>query len=247
MHHVCAFTQLQGPVTNGKVNALTDGILTIQNNDFLPPNDMQLMALAAMSPTLSAARITSPKLRQITQPQIRPVTLAAVLPTNPNVQKFTNLNVTLKGLEEFQAQVTISPGTTEQSTIIAFLLDRYVPPVAGDIITLRGSSTTTATANSWTQLTYTLDDQLPSGLYALVGGEHQSANGQAFRFIIDNQFFRPGGLSVTALGNRTIDEQYMGRWGEWGRFKNTSLPRLEVLCNGADASHTIFPQVVKVG
>jgi hypothetical protein len=248
MHHTAAFVNTAlANVANTDIPALSDQILAIQNGHFLPPNDMKLMAVVAASATLLRARLSSPSLRQITQPQVRPINVGTLPVTDPNAQVFFGVTPTVSGLEELAMQATSGVAMTEVFTGLIWLLDRYVPPVQGQIITLRATSTTAAVANVWSGVAYTLDDQLPNGLYALVGSEVQSANGIAHRWIISNQFFRPGGLSVTALGNRTIAQQYNGAWGEWGRFRNTDLPRLEVLANAADASHTIYPQVVKVG
>lgn len=246
MHHTLAYFKSVDNVANTALNAVSDGIITIQNNNFLPPNDMMILAAYVGSATLTRARLTSPTLRQVTQPQIRPVNVAVLPATNPNVQKFGVTGMRVKGLEELSVQVTSGVAMTENAYAVLCLLDRFSPSVAGDAITLRGTSTTAAVASTWSLLTYTLDDQLPNGTYAIVGSEVISTNAIAHRWTVDNQFFRPGGMSVTSAGNRTIDEQYDGSWGEWGRFKNTSLPRLEVLCNAADATHTIFLKVVKV-
>lgn len=247
MHHTSAYFLNIANVANTDVPAVQDGILTLQNNHILPPQDMPLLYAYAGSATLTRARLTSPSLRQITQPQIRPINVALLPANNPNVMTFQLDGLKVRALEELAMQATSGVAMNEHFYGVVGLLDRYVPTVAGDKITLRATATTAAVASAWTQIQYTLDDQLPNGTYAMVNSEHISANGIAHRWTFDNQFFRPGMLSFATIGLRTIVENYANAWGEWGRFRNTSQPRLEVLCDAADAVHTMFLEVIKVG
>lgn len=90
-------------------------------------------------------------------------------------------------------------------------------------------------------------DALPKGRYAVVGSECISTTAIAHRWIFDNQSFRPGALSSGAIGERTHRLFYDGSLGTWGTFISQVPPRIEVLCSGADADHTIFLQVVRIG
>lgn len=52
---------------------------------------------------------------------------------------------------------------------------------------------------------------------------------------------RPG-ASTSPCSNSAY--QMYGTLGTWGTFTVPLMPRLEVLCNAADAVHTVFLQVV---
>lgn len=248
MFHLAAFSaSVANGTTNTDVAALSDDILTIQNSHFLLPQDMWLAQVVGMGVGINRHRITSPTLRQITQPQVRPVISGATPPTNPNVMFLHKRPIRVRGGEELAYQATHDDAGAQIQVGLIWLMDRADPLPQGDPVTLRGTSTTAATANAWSSITYTLDDQLPAGVYALVSSEVISTNAKAHRWIIDNQFWRPGYLSNTALGNRSPDRQLEGDLGLMGNFRNTSLPRLQVLAGAADASHTVFMRVIRVG
>ncbi len=246
MLHVAAFTSSQIGAANQQMAALSDDILIIQNSNFLLQKDMQLLFAAAMSVSISRARLNSPSMRQIAPKYIRPV-IAAVIPgNNPNVD-FDNLNpFTLKGLEEITCEFTHTNVGAERGTTIIGIADRIVPPPSGSVYPLRVTSVGPAVANSWTTIALTFEQSLPAGTYAVIGGEMFSATGIAFRLIFDEQVERPGFLMHSALTQRSAFETYEWPFGVWGRFRTTNLPRCQVLCNAADAVFEGYLHCVKV-
>lgn len=246
MYHLCDYTASLGSVTNNDTAALADSILTIINGHFLLPFDLGLYAAAAFQANLSRVRLTSPKLRQTNPLYLEPINLSAPGVNNPNVLSFFDAPVILKGQEEVEMDVTTSAAGPAQYHGLLWLADTIVPPPAGDVFFLRATSTTTATANAWTLLSYTLETQLPAGRYAMIYSETQSASGVAHRWIFDNQFLRPGNLSFIALGSRNYHRFYEYAMGVMGYFYTYSLPRCEVLCTAADAAFEMRMAVVKV-
>src|SRR5262249_19290050 len=111
----------------------------------------------------------------------------------------------------------------------------------------RFTSTTAAVANKWTTTVLTFQDSVPPGVYAMLWSECQSTNGQAHRWIIPNQLWRPGLPSATALSNRLPYDLYQGIFGTMGVFRSTALPQLQVLANGADAAHEGYLAVTRIG
>ncbi len=154
----------------------------------------------------------------------------------------------LPALEELQPSAVddTNPGPTT-GWFLMWLANALVPIPMGDILTARATATFAATANVWTLGTFTLETALPSGLYALVGSEHISATAIAHRFQIPNQVARPGALSHQANADLQDFRLLTRRLGEYGRFLNTAPPQIEVLCTGADASHEIYLQLIKIG
>lgn len=243
--HVAAFTESIVQLTNEDISALTDDILAIQNGHLFPQMDMDLQFVAVMSPNMDRARLVSPTMRQVTLPFIRPLNVAALPATDPNVADYRDIGIHLRGLEEFALEVTTNAAGPSRVTGVVGLGGPIDPIPVGDVFTFRGTSTTAAVANAWSTLAVTFADILPAGNYAIVGGEHQSTNGQAFRLILEGQYWRPGGISVSALGNRTHWMFYKGGLGVWGRFKSTRLPIVQVLANAADAAHEIYLDIVR--
>jgi hypothetical protein len=248
MFHLSAFFVSISTTADTDVPAVVDDILTIQNNHFVLQRPYQLLAGAAMSATISRAKLASPSMRQIASPYIRPLILAAKPPTNPNIWLLDHNPFIIPPFEEVQMQGTsaIAMGN-ENFTGLIWLADNITPLPIGNIIPLRITSTTAAVANAWTSIALTFTDTLPSGVYAMVFSEHRSANGIAHRWIFSNQLERPGFMSMTNLTDRLPYAQAKGQFGVMGRFRSNDLPRLQVMCNAADASHEVYAHIVRVG
>ena len=246
-HTSAYFASVAASQTNLDVAAISDGILVIQNGHLIPYKDLMLLYAYSSGLGLVRSRLTSPKLRQITQPQIRPINKALLPAGNPNVAWYLANYLVCRGQEELANQQTTdaTAGPNNNYTVVS-LSDKLDPIPAGDILTIRATSTSTAVASAWTLVSYTLDDALPTGTYAMISSECISTTSIAHRWTYDGQFLRPGFLGQAADSTRVFDGQYNGRFGSMGRFRNQSLPRLEVLCNAADASFEIFAQVVQV-
>lgn len=247
MFHLSAYTELLGTTANTDIDALADQIMVIQNNHFLPQRDYNLIFAWAASATLNRARIVSPTARNVTLPFIRPINVAALPATDPNVADYSSNPFRVRGLEELAIEATsdIAMGTERFTALIGLETER-VPVPRGDIYTIRGTSTTAATANAWSDITVTWADLLSQGEYAVIGMETQSTNGQASRLIFEDQTMRPGSISVSALANRTHKLFYKGALGVWGYMRSYRFPNVQVLANAADASHTVYMDLVRV-
>lgn len=245
--HLAAYNLAIGAVADTDVPAVVDDILTIQNNHFVLSKPLNLISAWVGSPTLSRAKIASPSMRQIVSPYVRPINVAALPANNPNVWLLHHNPFTINWGEEIQVLGTAAPGTTERFTALIWLAEQIQPQTMGNMIPLRFTSTTAAVAFSWTTITLTFADTLPSGVYSMVQSECQSTNAVAHRWIISNQLYRPGHLSFAALGSRLPNAIGMGQLGQMGTFRSNDLPRLQVLANVADAAHEGYLWVQRVG
>lgn len=247
MHHTCAFSASIAQAADLQVAAVNDSVLSLQNNSFLPPQDLRLWFIAAMSVNLSRARIVTPSLRIPSTPYVRPI-IRAVVPNDPvRVADYRQTPLLLRQMEEFQLFALQGGAGAERVTGVAGLGVDFRPAPAGDVISMRGTSTNAAVANAWTPVAVTWQDSLPVGSYAVVGLEHQSATAQAARLIVLNQYWRPGCVSTPGIGDLGQEMFRRGNLGEWGRFNSNYLPTPEVLCNAADAAHEFYLYFVRIG
>lgn len=248
MWHLLAWFISIGQTADTDVTPVTDPVFLVQNGHFLPQTSIRMLWSAAMSATLNRARFATPKTRIVTNPWIRPIIEAATPPSNPAVCSWLDSPFLFNGLEELQLLATSGLVTgNENFTAVAAVASGIEPAPQGDYYRLRFTSTAAAVANKWSQVAVTWQDVLPAGQYAVIGLEHESANAQACRLIFNGQQFRPGTLSVNALANRQHDLFYGHRLGVFGRFLQTAMPLLEVLCNAADASHEGYLEIIRVG
>ena len=248
MFHLAAYVNAAlGSTANTDINALSDDILTIQNNHFVMNQPTDLLAAAAMSATLTRVKLASPSMRQIASPYIRPIIVGATPGSNPNVALYYNNPYRLVPFEEIQMQATSGVAMTEVFTGLIWVGSTNTPWPSGNVTPLRFTSSTAAVANAWTSVTITFEDTVPSGIYAMLFSEVHSTNAQAHRWIISYQIERPGFLSTVSTGQREPYAMALGQMGLMGRFRSNDLPRLQVLCNGTDNSHTGYLHVVRVG
>lgn len=247
MFHTMAWAKTVDSTADTDMTPVTDDIVSIQNSHFVLSQEMKLIAAMAMSATLTRAKLASPSMRQIASPYIRPINVAAIPANNANMWLLDHSPFTLKPYEEIQLQVTSGVAMTEPAAGLAWIQDNYVPIPSGNIIPLKIASTTAAVSNTWTTLSITFADTIPTGRYAAVLSECQSTNARAHRWIFSNQMWRPGFPSFAALSSRLPYAIEKGQFGVMGYFNSNDLPRLQVLVNGTDAAHEAYLHVVRVG
>ncbi len=252
MFHLMAYHDLNFASTSyTTVTPLLDGVLGYNRKDrYVYGRDLRLFASQVFSDNLEGARISTPSMSGVGTVMVRPWIDAVVAQNDPNLAVYLDRPPLLKKGEEINLEAKVS----SSSNIYGFNWVteglQLAPP--GEIITLDVETDILANQYQWTEVLPNWSDIyssdiLPNGTYAVVGSEHVSDTALAHRWIFDNQNFRPGGLSQTALDSRTHRLFYDGVLGVWGTFSNQVPPRLEVFCTGdSDNSHRAFLQVVRI-
>lgn len=247
MHTAAYFETGLASGTASDIPAVFDSVFTISNNHFLIQNARQLLWAYSSGLNLQNSSIQSPTIRRVTKLGIDPFNQAVLPATNPNILDLSKHPFSLPPLEELQNIVSDNTGTTDTVYTVFTSTPAVIPCPPGNIFTFHGTSSTPAVQGKWTTVIPVWDTILPSGDFAIVGGRMQSTNGIAFRVLLHGKSDRPGGLAVTSLGNRPPYLQRNGFLGEWGRFNAFTLPYIDVLCNGADATQDIELEIVQVG
>lgn len=246
--HLCNYNAAAlAAVANTDIPAIQDGYLPILNNHFVLPTSMMILKAHSGSATLQRTRLDSPTIRLYGNPHLRPVQQSLLPGSSPPVVWLNRRPFVLPAGEEIAVQATAT-GAGEHHNTQLWLFDG--PPIAidpGPIFAVRFTSTTAAVGSAWTLLTITLDQALPSGVYQMVFSELFSTTGIAHRWIFDQKTLRPGQMSQLSEFNAFNILSYQFPLGVMGRFTNTSLPRLEVLCDAADASHIGYIHLQKMG
>lgn len=245
--HCLAYTDSIGNVTNDDIPGISDPVFTLANGHYLPQEDLRMFFAAALGPNMDRIRLVSPTNQQITLPFIRPFNLAALPATDPNIADYRGNPFAIEALEELAIEATTNAVGPSRITAVIGVGRGLVPPPIGTPFTMRFTSVTAAVANAWTQVVATPANLLPNATYACIGNQAFSTNQIASRVNFENQVYRPGGIGVGALGNRTHPMWEKGGLGTWGRFVSTRLPIFEVLANAADAVHEFYADFIKVG
>lgn len=247
MFHLAAFFQNFGAAqVNTSMAALSDGIIPIANGHFIPYKGYDLIAAYVSGLLVQRARLNSGTIRQINPTYIRPINQALLPANNPNLMLMPQNPFAVIAHEELALEVSTTTAVSENDYGLIWLQSQYQSPPQGRTYNIRLTSTGVAVASTWTGIAYTLETALPAGQYAVVGGELQSTTCIGWRLTFDNQVERPGWLGQASLGNRLPYDLYYGGFGQWGTFFTYSLPRLEVLCNAADAAFEGYLEVVRI-
>lgn len=243
-----AYTESQD--TGGRLSevaALSDQHITTDGDDILVPEwAPNLVAVCAIGATISQAQMSSPSLRQRTLLDITPVNTATEPLDNGAWMPLFKRPIPLTPGEGLRARVAEGASGAEQGTVLVWLAGDVEEAPAGDIETIRCTSTTTLTAFSWTLCSLTLSQQLRAGTYAIVGMRAESTGALAARLVIPGSQFRPGVIGCDRPDDILPHEFRLGEIGVYGTFDHRFIPQVEFLSVSADSSEVVFLDVIKI-
>lgn len=246
-HHTVMFSSSIATGTETQVNAVSDGIITIQNNNFLPQRPYQAAYIAGCATNMQRVRVRTPSIRQIADHWVRGLNQANTWGFPQRVDHGGRNALNFKSGEEITVLATQNAAGAQTQYVALALADSMPAPVAGTSYCYRGTSATTATAGAWSLLSATWTDALPDGEYAVVGGTFFSAGCLLGRLVFENQTMRPGALGIQSLTNDVDPIFRYGGLGVWGTFRNYAPPQVEVFCTSADTTHEFYLDIVPTG
>lgn len=235
------------PVSTGysEMTPITDADLAVNpaTSRFWSSKDALILGAYAAGANLAKARVYTPW--QLPS-HVRPFN-AAILPNgNPGVANWLDQPMLIPATHDIIVDANQSGGSPADTIALLFLTTQGLTRApAGSLQTVRGDvSGASPGVRTWSEITVTWEYSLAPGDYAIVGSECVSTNGIAHRWMLEGSSCRPGGISQGSLTNLPSSFQMGGNLGAWGTFSSPLMPRLEVLCNAADATHSVFLQVI---
>lgn len=252
MWHIAAFSGAAGSAAPVLLAGLQDPVLTQspQGPGYQFQQQYRLIAAAAISATLVRAQLTSPQLRQIQIPDIKPIVAGTAWPSPFFIDWKMDQPLVLPKLEQISPLVTVTAAGPETATVLIWLGGTMDPIPAGPILRAHATSTGTAVAGAWTNITLTFDQSLPSGLYYVAASQHVSATALAHRIVYPispgSSLMRPGNYSNQAFTD-IIDPRISAHMlGGMGSFLNTAPPTMDVLCVAADNAHDFWLDLIPI-
>lgn len=240
MFHVSAYTvSYTGASTFTQNPAAADIVLQSRDSAIVAKTVNKLGAIWGFGATLTRCQFQAPSLRNVAQLEVQPIMNAmpgaGAYPGGLFVDEHP---YQLDDGEELGNYVAHSAAGAERDYAFARLYDAIPTPIAPNskIFTVRITGTTTLTANAWSNVALTFDQNLPRGKFACVGARFNSAGALAFRFFVINSPYRPGGIAQQS--DLAIDEphQRRGKLGVWFEFDYLSPPTIDVFSTSADTS-----------
>jgi hypothetical protein len=240
MFSVVAFSQSQDlGLVEGTVAGVVDQHMEVVNNDiWIGSMNLLLGAFACAGATATQCRLVSPSLRRVNAFHIAPLELALTPAGIPHHNVSPSRALPLDINESIECLLTSDPAAAERASVAVWLSDKPIQLVSGKIYTVRFTITVTLVAGAWAFSPITLPDNLPVGVYKVVGGALIVAAGVAWRFVPVGAYNRPG---APTLGARNFDDIMIfrnGNIGEWFTFSTMQLPAVEVLSSAAAGSAT---------
>ena len=245
MYHVVGYYSMVGGVTSAEATPLQDPILAIANGHYLPHVQLFFYGGWFGGTSLNRVVMDTPRARQVVPPTLWPINPTLSPQNRPNMVDRRQNPFILSAVEEVRMLYTVGGTGTVQSIGVMFWGTSIDPIPMGDIYSVHGTSTTSTTANQWTQLKIDWEQNLPAGTYVVVGSQHQTAGAVAHRMIFRDQVWRPGFLSVESLSDMTDHGYYYGSWGRLGSFTTYTFPQIEVWTNIVSAAHDVTLNIIR--
>ena len=251
--HVAAFAeQIAAAGTFQAIAAVADDQLFTAGDDVRVPAGLPfLLAAFSIGAAQSRARIVAPSLRAFANYEISPKIISESVPLiDPawSVTMVTDpLPLAVGESVNYESDGGAGAGVGMQTGII-FLGDGPVLPVVGQIRTIRATATVAGTEIVWGSGALTFSEDLPTGIYQVVGARCEADNPGAFRLIFVAGGPRPGSLaSLNDQGSEVLGAR-RGGWGVWGQFDTNQPPTLEILSlAGAGTAQVLYLDIMRVG
>jgi len=223
-----------------KLDAVPDQhIKTAGDSIYINKYNKLLGGYAILGAESLGARFVSPTIRRFAPVELTPLTLA-LLPVTPiDINIHPGKSVDLAVDEQLEAEFYGTAGAAVQEAIIAWLADADITPVKGQIFSVRATITAAIVAGVWTYSNLTFAEDLPVGVYDMVGFDCVAAEGAVVRLIPVGGDNRPGVPVRQLVSNIQIGDKFRyGNMGVMCTFQHNNVPGAEIFGLSAEASET---------
>lgn len=251
-YHVAAFSEdIAASGTLQPIAAVADPQIFVSADDIRVPTGLaNLLAAFALGPGASRARVVAPSLRAFANFEIAPKIIGESVTIDDPGGLITivrnPLPLAVGESLNFESDAGAGAGAG-QTTGVILLGEGPVQPVAGEIRTVRTTAAITGTENAWANGPLTFSEDLPAGIYQVVGARCEADNPGAFRLIFVVGGPRPGSLSTLGDEGSEVPGARMGMWGVWGQFDTNQPPSLEILSlAGAGSAQVLYLDILRL-
>lgn len=226
--------------------AVPDVHLSHAGDNIIIPSLSYLLGYYGIGLDIQNVQLASPQLRRLALIDVAPVENTALPTWPPSIIIRPDSPLPLVEDESLNALAGNSNIGNQPESVIVWLSDGSITPVSGEIFTVLATATAPATAYAWDSAAMTLTQTLPVGNYQLVGARVEQANTIAYRFILIEHAWRPGGIAVIDIDKSDVNGSRAGMLGEWGTFSHLHLPSIEFFGDGTGGAALIYLDLIKV-
>ena len=250
MHHLAAFFgNIAQSAAYANIAAVADQGLSISSNSrFLPSARKRILGAWGAGASVTSLRIEAPSLRIPSFPEVYPQVTAVDPPDNQGFSWYGDYGLSVEREEELAMTGDHAVAGASDMYAALWLADRFTEAPKGPCTTLRAAiPSTTLTNGTWVTSSFTFNQTLASGEYAIIGMAVVMNDAQLARLVFpDGPNVRPGVLTFLTYGNSIRSQRFrFGNAGLFGKFRSTAQPTREILGGTAGAeTGTLFLDVV---
>lgn len=194
---------------------------------------------AGLDQTVAArARLVSEGLRTRYGQAFIPEINSGAEPGSPQIFNDWRMNpLELDAGEILNVQTVNNPAAAADQFVMLWMSDGRVQPMdpTGGFWVRATTAASAMTANTWNARSLTLDTNLKTGRYHVLGADGISTSAIALRLAFEGQVNKPGVLARDAQTDiRHRSFEVPGQWGVLGEFHTNNLPVAEFLVDAAD-------------
>jgi len=247
MFTLVGFFESSGATTLTEIATLADPHLRVSGDDVIVPSLGNLAGVYVKSNTANDGRVVSPSLRRLVNFAVNPVREGSSHLNRDPEKYWVDLFDHMIPLDVSEAVNLKAAESTAADAVygLIWFADRIDPVPAGVMRTIRAVSSTALTANAWTNVALTFDEDLPAGRYAIVGASGVSGGMVAFRFVVPGAYWRPGTIGNTDPSYIPMMSFRYGRKGLWGEFEHDLPPTVDVFSISADTDTKIWFDLIQ--
>jgi hypothetical protein len=249
MHLSLFRSQIATGLTLAQLTQVAEPIIPASANGFLvqPLNKVAMACLVGTGAV--RAQLQSASLRKNPYIDIAPVNRGLLAESPVRFTDWRLAPLVLAQNEELDAFAAQNAGTNQSPCLGVWFCDGPIPEITRQShLTIHATASATLNAAGYTSVSFTMDQSLDPGTYAIIGARCFSATGIFFRFIpnMGASVYRPGAPMVQAYDGADMAGSRHGGWGEWLRFATTNLPQVEIFATSADTAEELWIDLYQV-
>ena len=250
--HAAAFSeQIAAAGTLQAIAAVADDQVFTSGDDVRVPQGLaNLLAAFSIGSAQTRARIVAPSLRAFANLEIAPKVISEAMSEDDIARVLTfarnPLPLAVGESLNYESDGGAGGGLGQQTGVI-LLGDGPVQSFSGAMRTVRATAAIAGTEAVWDSGALTFSEDLPTGIYQVVGARCEADSPGAFRLIFVAGGPRPGSLSANSDQAGDVIGARLGGWGIWGQFDTNQPPTLEILSlAGAGAAQVLYLDIIRV-
>jgi len=242
-----AFTESQDSAVLVNIAAVADAHVRVTGDDIYVPSALpNLAGYHFCGANFTQGQVASPSLRLTCNHDVDQADLADEPGSPPNFQDLFESPTPLEGSEALNTLMAEDAAGASRVNALVWFTAGPIAPVTGPIYTVRATSSTTLTANAWTNGALTFSQTLRRGTYQIVGMRAQSTGLRAARLVTPGETWRPGVIGCDADSDLDAQRFRRGKPGVMATFAHDAPPTVDFFSASADTAEVVLLDIIKV-